>query len=66
MDGVNVRVSDPAADTGAGADSCKLNVCCSPLAIAVESKLQISAGSGEENPVPDSVYVRGPTVSVPE
>ena len=66
MDGVNVRVSDPAADTGAGADNCRLSVCCSPLAIAVVSKLQMSAGSGEENPVPDNVYVRGPTVSVPE
>ena len=61
-----MRVSDPAADTGAGADSCKLSVCCSPLAIAVVSKLHTSDGSGDENPVPDRVYVLVPTVSVPE
>ena len=55
MDGVNVKVSDPAADTDAGAESCTLKVCCSPLDMAMVSKLQTSAGSGDENPVPDNV-----------
>ena len=66
VEGVNFRVSVPAAGTGDGADSCTFTVCCSPLDIAVVSKLQTSDGNGDENPVPESVYVLGPTVSVPE
>ena len=61
-----MRVRVPAADTGAGADSCRLSVCCSPLEIERVSKLHTSDGKDDENPVPDSVYVLAPTVSVPE
>jgi len=54
-DGLKVRVMVPAAATVAGAESCRLSVCCSPLAIVVLSKLQTSEDSGGENPVPASV-----------
>src|SRR6185295_18491439 len=64
--GLNARVMLPDAVTVAGADSCRLRVCCSPLAILVLSKFQTRADSGGENPVPANTYVRVPTVSVPE
>jgi hypothetical protein len=54
-DGLKVRVIVPAAVTVAGADNCRLSVCCSPLPIFVLSKLQTSDDSGGENPVPTRV-----------